>query len=318
MIPRVSSLTDLSLNAAGALLGAVLGSGFHALGQSMAPQVDRSSPIARNVAFAILVLWLIERLWPLIPDPGLRQLKYAVRPLLTPRMEWLELAGFFVGWLVVAQARVPHDQATTLRRYLADRHSDGAGRAHVHRRQRLGHRRNRGDRAAAAGTGAAEPARRSDSARAVVALLLGTWLAWTAARPLLNGSAVLGARSLPAFKEMLLRSGHRRRNWPQGFSYMSLAWLLAGAGFRSACRRRHHVLFVVLLVHAAVGRGGAVLRLGGPADRCRGRLDRRALDAEGAATLGSQDRTGSTDQRAQSGGRRCRRASAGAPGAPVR
>ena len=56
------------------------------------------------MALAIVVLWLIERLWPLIPDPGLRQLKLAVRPLLTPRMQWTELAGFFVGWLVVAQA----------------------------------------------------------------------------------------------------------------------------------------------------------------------------------------------------------------------
>ena len=48
-----------------------------------------------NVAFAILVLWLIERLWPLIPDPGLRQLKFAVRPLLTPRIEWIAAGRVF-------------------------------------------------------------------------------------------------------------------------------------------------------------------------------------------------------------------------------
>jgi glycopeptide antibiotics resistance protein len=101
--PRVSSLTDLSLNAAGAFGGAILGSGYHALGIRMAPQ---STPRGRsaNVALAVVVLWLVERLWPLIPDPGLRQLKLAVRPLLTPRMEWTQFAGFFVGWLVVAQA----------------------------------------------------------------------------------------------------------------------------------------------------------------------------------------------------------------------
>src|SRR4051812_10168404 len=100
---RVSSLTDLSLNAAGSFGGAILGSGFHALGSRMAPQATARARSA-NVAFAILVLWLIERLWPLIPDPGLRQLKLAVRPLFTPHLQWTQLAGFFVGWLVVAQA----------------------------------------------------------------------------------------------------------------------------------------------------------------------------------------------------------------------
>ncbi len=52
----------------------------------------------------MLVLWLIARLWPLLPDASLRQVKRAVRPLLTPQLHWRELAAFFVGWLVVAQA----------------------------------------------------------------------------------------------------------------------------------------------------------------------------------------------------------------------
>src|SRR3954451_24830530 len=82
---RVSSLTDLSLNAAGSFGGAILGSGFHALGNRIAPQATARARSA-NVALAILVLWLVERLWPLIPDPGLRQLKDAVRPLFTPRL----------------------------------------------------------------------------------------------------------------------------------------------------------------------------------------------------------------------------------------
>ena len=99
---RVSSLRDLSLNATGSLLGTVLGTVFHALGSRVSPQ---GTPRSRSafVAMSILVLWLIERLWPLVPDPGLRQLKSAVRPLLTPHIDWMSLAGFFVGWLVVTQ-----------------------------------------------------------------------------------------------------------------------------------------------------------------------------------------------------------------------
>ena len=88
---RVTSLTDLSLNTLGTLVGAVLGSTWHIFGARMAPQ---SAARGRSgaVALTIVVLWLVARLWPLLPDPGLRQLKRAVRPLLSPRVE---LAGLF-------------------------------------------------------------------------------------------------------------------------------------------------------------------------------------------------------------------------------
>ena len=63
----VPSLTDLSLNAAGALAGAVAGLG-------LAP-ARRTHDAARQpertlgaVALSVLVLWLIARLWPLLPD----------------------------------------------------------------------------------------------------------------------------------------------------------------------------------------------------------------------------------------------------------
>ena len=80
---RVPSLTDLSLNAAGALAGAVAGSAWHVLGARMTP---RANPRGRGgaVALSVLVLWLIARLWPLVPDASLRQLKRAVRPLFSP------------------------------------------------------------------------------------------------------------------------------------------------------------------------------------------------------------------------------------------
>jgi glycopeptide antibiotics resistance protein len=249
--PRVSSLTDLSLNAGGSVVGAILGSAFHALSSRMAPQATPRGRTA-NVALAILVLWLIERLWPLIPDPGLRQLKRAVNPLLTPRIELMELAGFFVGWLVVAQAVF-----------------------HVAKRQRavdfflivialvlVGRTFVAGSALVAAELAAIAlllPAlvllsRLDNGARAaVVAVLLGTWLAWTSVRPLLDGAGTLVA-SLPAFKELLLRNVPAPPLLAQkGFSYMALAWLLAGAGFVPHVAAGMTVLFVLLLVLLQLG-----------------------------------------------------------------
>ena len=261
----------------------------------MAPQINRTSPFARNVAFAILVLWLIERLWPLIPDPGLRQLKYAVRPLLTPRCRMAGARGIFRRLARRRASSVPHARrqravdvlliviATVLvgRTFIAGNVLVSAEIAAIALLlpvlvllSRLDVRKR----------------------AAVVALLLGSWLAWTAARPLLNGSTVSVA-SLPAFKELLLRSVPPPPQLAsKGFSYMSLAWLLAGAGFVPHVAAGITVLFVALLVMLQLGAGGAVLRLGRPADRRRGRLDRRALDSEGLATLRFPDRTGSTDQ----------------------
>jgi glycopeptide antibiotics resistance protein len=253
--PRVSSLTDLSLNAAGSFIGAVLGSGFHALGNRMTPQSTVQGR-SKNVAFAILVLWLVERLWPLIPDPGLRQLKLAVRPLLTPQMQGLELAGYFVGWLVIAQAVF-----------------------HVAKRQRavdffliviatvlVGRTFIAGNTLVAAEIAAIALllpvlvllSRLGDGGRAVVvALLLGTWLAWAAVRPLVDGQVEMP--SLPAFKDLLMR------NVPappllanKAFSYMSLAWLLTGAGLVPHVAAGMTVLFVLLLVMLQLGAAAPV------------------------------------------------------------
>jgi hypothetical protein len=58
----------------------------------------------RGLALAVIVLWLLARLWPLWPDVGLRQLKLAVRPLLDARLDLGEVAAFLLGWLIVAQA----------------------------------------------------------------------------------------------------------------------------------------------------------------------------------------------------------------------
>jgi VanZ family protein len=248
---RVSSLRDLSLNGTGSLLGAVLGSGFHALGSRISPQ---GAPRSRSafVAMAILALWLLERLWPLIPDPGLRQLKRAVRPLLTPHLEWTALAGLFVGWLVVAQA-VFHlsRRQRAVDVYLILIAIVLVGRAFV--------AGSTLDIAEIAAIALLLPvlvlfSRLEDGMRStLVAMLLGVWLAWSSVRPLLGGiDAVVS--TLPEWRVLLMR------NLPpppllanKAFSYMSLGWLLVGAGVIPHVAAGLTVVFVLLLTLLQVG-----------------------------------------------------------------
>ena len=248
---RVSSLRDLSLNTAGSLLGAVFGTVFHSLGSRVSPQgVPRSR--SAFVAMSILVLWLLERLWPLLPDPGLRQLKRAVRPLLTPHIEWLALAGFFVGWLVVAQVvfgLVKRQRAMDA--FLIVIATVLVGRTFV--------AGSALDVAEIAAIALLLPllvpfSRLEDGMRStLVAVLLGVWLAWAAVRPLLEGAPVT-ATGLPDLREMLLR------NVPpppllanKAFSYLALGWLLTGAGLVPHVAAGMIVLFVLLLTMLQVG-----------------------------------------------------------------
>ena len=249
--PRVSSLRDLSLNATGSLLGTVLGTVFHALGSRISPQ---GTPRSRSafVAMSILVLWLIERLWPLLPDPGLRQLKRAVRPLLTPHIDWMSLAGFFVGWLVVTQvifSLVRRQRAMDVlliviatvlvgRTFVAGSTLDVAEIAAIALLLPL----------------LVPFSRLDDGTRStIVAVLLGVWLAWASVRLLFDGSTAPAA-GIPEFREMLLR------NVPpppllanKSFSYLSLGWLLAGAGIVPHVAAGMTVLFVLLLTLLQLG-----------------------------------------------------------------
>jgi glycopeptide antibiotics resistance protein len=248
---RVSSLRDLSLNATGSLLGAVLGTVFHALGSRVSPQ---GTPRSRSafVAMSILVLWLIERLWPLLPDPGLRQLKSAVRPLLTPHIDWMSLAGFFIGWLVVTQvifSLVRRQRAMDVlliviatvlvgRTFVAGSTLDVAEIAAIALLLPL----------------LVPFSRLGDGTRStIVAVLLGVWLAWASVRMLLDGSTA-SAAGMPELREMLLR------NVPpppllanKSFSYLSLGWLLTGAGIVPHVAAGMTVLFVLLLTMLQVG-----------------------------------------------------------------
>ena len=248
---RVPSLTDLSLNATGALLGAIGGSIWHALDARMTP---RSNPIGRSgaVALTVLVLWLIARLWPLWPDASLRQIKRAVRPLFTPDFSWTDLAAFFVGWLVVAQAVF-----------------------HLARRQRsvdafllviavvlVGRTFTAGNTLVFAELAAIAVllpvlvllSRVEDRGRsALLAAVLGTWLAAVALMPAMRGAPEVSLE-MPAIAEFLSRNPPPPAQLAgKGFSYVALAWLLTGTGLMPHVAAGVTVLLVLLLCLLQVG-----------------------------------------------------------------
>lgn len=248
---RVSSLRDVTLNGAGTLAGAGFGTVFHAITSRISPQNPTGARSA-FVAMCIVVLWVLERLWPLLPDPGLRQLKRAVRPLLTPSLDWLPLAGLFVGWLVVAQA-VFHigrkQRAVDL--FLVVIAIVLVGRVFV--------AGSALDVAELAAIALLLPAlvllsKLEDGMRStLIATVLGVWLAWSAVRPLLAGAEIFVAR-VPDFGQMVLR------NVPappllanKAFSYVSLGWLLVGAGIVPHVAAGVTVLFVLLLTLLQLG-----------------------------------------------------------------
>jgi VanZ family protein len=248
---RVASLKDLSLNSLGACAGAVLGSTWHALGSRITPQ---STPTSRSraVVLAILVLWFLARLWPLVPDVGLRQLKSAVRPLFSPRIVPADLVTFFVGWLVVAQAVF-----------------------HLARRQRavdsfliviavalVGRTITAGNALVAAELAAIAlllpvlvlVSRLTDGTRSMlIAALLGTWLAWTAVQPALAQSGALGV-DIPAMTDFFGRNPPPPAHLAvKGFSYVALAWLLAVAGLLPHVAAGVTFLFVLIVSMLQLG-----------------------------------------------------------------
>jgi glycopeptide antibiotics resistance protein len=255
---RVSSLKDLSLNAAGAFLGALMGSTWHVLGARMAPQ---STPHGRSraVVVTILVLWFLARLWPLVPDVGLRQLKDAVRPLFQPRVDPAELVTFFVGWLVVAQA-VFH---LTRRQRAVDAFLIAIAIVLVGRVVTASNTLVAAELAAIA---LLLPvlvvlSRLTDGTRAMlIAAVLGTWLAWTAVQPAL-GAAVTAAVDLPALQDFFGRNPPPPGQLAiKGFGYVALAWLLAVAGL--VPHVASGVMFLFVLVVSLLQLGAATPAFG--------------------------------------------------------
>ncbi len=253
---RVTSLTDLSLNTLGTLIGAVLGSTWHIFGARMAPQ-GSSRGRSGAVAVTILVLWLIARLWPLIPDPGLRQLKRAVRPLFTPHMEVAELVAFVLGWLVVAQAVF----ALAKRQRAVDLFLIVIATVLVGRTFTQGNTLVTAEVAAIALLLPVLVAlsRLEDGARsALVAVTLAGWLAWMALSPLLAGTARIST-DLPAFAEFIARNPPPPPQLAgKGFSYIALGWLLAGAGLVPHVAAGIMFLFVLLLTLVQLGASSPV------------------------------------------------------------
>jgi len=242
---RVSSLKDLSLNSLGAFAGAMMGSTWHALGARMAPQ---STPQGRSraVVIAILVLWFLARLWPLVPDIGLRQLKSAVRPLFQPQIDPADLVTFFVGWLVVAQA-VFH---LTRRQQAVDTFLIVIAVVLVGRTITTGNTLVTAELAAIALLLPVLVAlnRLPDGARSMlIAGLLGTWLAWTAVQPALSQHGAVSV-DVPALADFLGRNPPPPAHLAvKGFSYVALAWLLAVAGLVPHVASGVMFLFVLIL-----------------------------------------------------------------------
>ena len=96
--------------------------------------------------------------------------------------------------------------------------------------------------------------RLDDGARSTLfAVLLGVWLAWAAVRPLLQGATAL-AVDAPALREMLLRSVPPPPLLAnKAFSYLSLGWLLTGAGLVPHVAAGMVGLFVLLLTMLQLG-----------------------------------------------------------------
>ena len=248
---RVSSYKDLTLNAVGALAGAGLGSVWHLLGARMAPQSTPQSR-GRAVVVTILALWLLARLWPLVPELDLRQLKNAVRPLFSPNIRPADLASYFVGWLVVAQAVF----ALARKQRAVDGFLIVIAVVLVGRTIVDGHTLVAAELAAIA---LLLPvlvllSRLQDGTRSMlVAAVLGTWLAWTALAPAL-GHGGPGNVDLPALAEFIGRNPPPPADLAaKGFGYLALAWLLVGAGLVPHVAAGVTVLFVVILCMLQLG-----------------------------------------------------------------
>jgi VanZ family protein len=244
IVLRVPSLTDLSLNTVGALIGGIAGSLWNAMGTRITPRISarqRSS----GVAWVILVLWALARLWPLVPILSIRQLKASVQPLFHPRIELMDLAAFFIGWLVVAQAVFhlsrPQRAVDTFLLVIAA--------VLIGRILTAGNTLVLPELAALA---LLLPAlvlltRLEHGVRStLIAAALGTWLAWVAMVPITGGSAGAETGGV-ALSEFTIHRPLPAQLATRAFSYTAFAWLLAGAGLFPYVAAALMILFVTLL-----------------------------------------------------------------------
>ena len=101
---RVSSLTDIALNALGTFFGAFAAIAYGALGTSVRASAFRSSR-PDPAALSAVLLWLSFRLAPFVPTIDWQKYKDALKPLfIDPQLGTLEVLRYVTGWLVVGYA----------------------------------------------------------------------------------------------------------------------------------------------------------------------------------------------------------------------
>jgi VanZ family protein len=101
---RVPSLTDLSLNAFGTLLGATAGLAWGGLTRLMHLPGRAERPMRDPGAVLLLGLWLAWRFAPFVPQFDLVKLKAALQPLFSPQFDPVIVFSYLTFWLVVNQA----------------------------------------------------------------------------------------------------------------------------------------------------------------------------------------------------------------------
>jgi hypothetical protein len=100
---RVPSLWDVTLNTAGAFVGAMGGVAWRALSARL-PSTLSGGGRADRIALVVLILWLAAQWAPFLPHFSLFKLKSALQPLFDPKIEWWSALHWLVWWLVVAQS----------------------------------------------------------------------------------------------------------------------------------------------------------------------------------------------------------------------
>jgi len=102
--PRVPSLTDLTLNSVGTLLGVGAGITWRAMGGWMHLPLRPEKPPRDPGAALLLCLWLAWRFAPFVPQFDLGRLKAALTPLIHPEISLSLTWLFLTYWLVISQA----------------------------------------------------------------------------------------------------------------------------------------------------------------------------------------------------------------------
>ena len=102
---RVPSLTDLTLNALGTLIGATAGTLWDKMGGLMhLPRRVEKPPHRDPSAALLIVFWLLWRLAPFLPHFDLGKLKAALQPLFRPQIDLSGTLIWLTYWVVISQA----------------------------------------------------------------------------------------------------------------------------------------------------------------------------------------------------------------------